>query len=133
MRRFQPVSVDRRQSRVGRIVQRVLDRRQHQSQGRAELVTDVGKEGRLGAVDLGQRLCPAALLLIGLRIGDRGRDLSCHQANEAAIIVIKQAIWIEANNNDAGPTGLARRQDRKDRRLSGWFSPRACRNVGADD
>ena len=38
-----------------------------QRQRRAELVADVGEERRLGAVELGQRLGPLLLLLVGLR------------------------------------------------------------------
>ncbi len=38
------------------LVQRILERPQHQGERGAELVADVGEEGGLGAVDLGQRL-----------------------------------------------------------------------------
>ena len=45
--------------------QHLLERAQHQRQRRAELVADVGEEGGLGAVELGQRLGAPALLLVG--------------------------------------------------------------------
>ena len=57
----------RRRQSAGASLEHVLDRPEHQRQRRAELVADVGEEGRLGAVELRQRLGAPALLLIGLR------------------------------------------------------------------
>ncbi|GAB2177791.1 hypothetical protein DLREEDagr8_33490 [Dongia sp. agr-C8] len=53
-------------------------------------------ERRLGAVDLGERLGAAALLLVGLGVGDGAGDLPGDQAQEAAVIVVEQPERIEA-------------------------------------
>ena len=64
------VTSSRLARRLFAVPQHVLERTQHQRQRRAEFVADVGEKGRLGAVDLGQRLGAAALLLVRLRVGD---------------------------------------------------------------
>ena len=53
-----------------------LERAEQQRQRRAELVADVGEERRLGAIDLGERLGAAALLLVGAHVGEAGGDLA---------------------------------------------------------
>ena len=55
--------------------QGVLERPQHQRQRGAELVADVGEERGLGPIELGQRLGPPPLLLVGPCVGDGGGDL----------------------------------------------------------
>ncbi|MCY1379505.1 hypothetical protein D9M69_672300 [compost metagenome] len=50
----------------------IFDRPQHQGQWRAELVTDVGKEGDLGPVEFGQRLGTSPLIVIGPGMHDGG-------------------------------------------------------------
>ena len=45
----------------------VLQWAEHQGERRAELVADVGEEGGLRPVQLGQRLGAPALVLVGLR------------------------------------------------------------------
>ena len=68
-----------RRQAARRSLQRVLERPQHQGQRRAEFVADIGEERGLGAIDFGQRFGAAALLLIGLGVGDRRGDLAGDQ------------------------------------------------------
>ena len=91
------------------LVQRVLERTDHQCQRRAEFVTDIGEEGRLGSIDLGQRLGAAAFLLIGLGVGDGRRDLTRHQPEEASIVLVEQSEGIEADDQNARAPGFAHR------------------------
>ena len=63
---------------------RFVERTEHQRQRRAELVADVAEEGRLGAIDLRERLGAAALLLVGVGVGQTGGDLADEQLDEAA-------------------------------------------------
>ena len=114
--------------RLRAVVERILERSQHQGQRRAELVADVGEERRLGAIELGQRLGPPPLLLVGLRIGDRGGDLAGDQVEEAAIVVVEQPEGIEADHEHAGAAGLAGRRDRQERRLRRRLGPRSRGN-----
>ena len=72
----------------GGIVQRVLDRPEHQRQRRAEFVTDVGEEQRLRPVDLRQRIGAPALFLESARAGEAGGDLARQKLDEAGIALI---------------------------------------------
>ena len=63
--------------------QQLLERAQHQGQRGAELVTDVGEEGRFCPVQLRQRLGALALIFVGGGIRDAGRDLPRHQTSES--------------------------------------------------
>jgi hypothetical protein len=67
-----------RRARAADLTFELLERPEHQCQRRAELVADIGEEKRLGAVDLGQRLGALALLLVGPRVREPGRDLARH-------------------------------------------------------
>jgi hypothetical protein len=73
-----------------------------QREGGAELVADVAEEGRLGAVQLGQRLGTPALLLIGAGIADGGADLAGDQRAEAAIGIVETQARAEAEHQQAG-------------------------------
>ena len=74
---------DRRRRRMAH--QHVLERPEHQRQRRAELVAHVGEERGLGAVELGERLGPAALLFVGAGVGDRRGDLPRDQIEKPSI------------------------------------------------
>jgi len=92
---------------------RLLERPEHQGKRRAELVADIGKERGLGAVDLGQRFGSPLLLFIGLGIGDCGGDLAGGEIEEARVVVVIEPDRAQANDQHAGPTGLAVRHDRQ--------------------
>ncbi len=112
-----------------RLGQHLLQGGQHQGQRRAELVADIGEEGGLGAVDLGQRFGALALLLIGLGIADPGRDLAGQEGQEGAVALVEQAKGIEPDHQSAGPPGLAARGQRQDGCLAGRLLPGANRQI----
>jgi hypothetical protein len=53
----------------------LLYRPQHEGEGSAKFMAYIGKKRRLGAIELGQGLCAPPLGVVGLGVGDRGRDL----------------------------------------------------------
>ena len=71
---------------------------EHQREGCAELVADIREEAGLGPVEFGQFLGPAALLLIGAGIPDRGRDLSRNEVQEPGIAVVEGAARTDAED-----------------------------------
>ncbi len=89
--------------------ERILQRPEHQREGCAELVADIREEACLGPVELGQCLGPAALLLVGAGIPDRGRNLSGDEVQEARIAVVEGAARGDAEDQHAEGrrTGLA--------------------------
>ncbi len=103
--------------------QHLLERPQHQGQGRAELVADVREERGLGAVDLGQRLGPPALVLVSFDLGDRGGDMPADRSIEIQIRLIESAPRADAGDQTGGRLGAADRRDRDHDRLMGRFRP----------
>src|SRR6185295_4769886 len=75
--------------------ERVLERPEHEGEGRTKLVTDVREERGLGAIELGERLGASAFLLIGLGVRDTGRDLSGDERDEALIVPVEESKGIE--------------------------------------
>ena len=85
-----------------------------QRQRRAELVADVAEEGRLGAVELGQRLGARALLLVGLGVGQGRGDLPGDEVEEGAVLVVEGPARTDAGDQKRRRPGAARRRDRQD-------------------
>ena len=110
--------------------QEVLDRAQHQGQGSPELVADIGEEGGLGAVELGQRLGPASRLLVGPGIGEPGRDLARHEVDEAGIGGVEGAVGVDAGDQAAGRSLMALMGDGDEDGPRGWPVPGAGGQVG---
>jgi len=81
---------------------RVLQRAEHQSQRRAELVADVREEQRLRPIDLGQRLAAAALVFISTCVRNRRGDLRARQSKEVAVSFIKSKPGADARNQKSG-------------------------------
>ena len=108
--------------------QQLLERAQHQGQRRAELVADVGEEGGLGAVQLGQRVGPPPLLVVGMDVGEAGRDLSGHQLDEPAVGGIERPERVE-RRRPGSPAGRfqALLGDRAQQRLARRLVPVARR------
>ena len=115
------------------IREHILQRAEHQGQRRAKLVTDVGEEGGLGAVDLRQGFGAATLLLVRMGVGEAGGDLAGDEVDEAEPGVVRAAPGIDARHQKAGGRVLALPGDRRDHRLRaaacpmrrwGWL--RAC-------
>ncbi len=120
--------MDRQQMRR-RILEHVLDRPEHQRQRRAEFMADVRKEGRLRTVELRQRLRAPPLLLIGLCVGDRRRDLAGGETEEAPIVVIEQAERVESDDKNACAASVSGRQNRNEGGLSRRMGPGSGRDV----
>ncbi len=106
-----------------RLGQHLLERPQHQGQGRAELVADVREECGLGAVDLGQGLGAPALLLVGAGVGEAGRDLARDQVDEARVAGVELPVGIDARDQEARRPVLALARDRDHDRLPGRLVP----------
>jgi hypothetical protein len=90
-------------------------------------MADIGKECRLGAIDLGQRFRSPALLLICLGVADRRGYLTGHQPKKIAIVVIEQPVRVETNHQHAGATCFAALLHRQQRCLVWWHRPWAGR------
>ena len=95
----------------------LLQRAEHQRQRCAELVRDVGEEGRLGAVDVGQRLGAGALLLVGERVGQGAGHALRDEVEEAAVGLVQRQPGADAGDEDARRPLGARRADRQEQGL----------------
>ena len=116
MRGRQALAAGRVELAVG-VRKLLLERPEHQRQRRPELVRDVGEEGRLGAVDVGQRLGARALLLVGERVGQGAGHALRDEVEEPAVGLVQRQPRADAGDEDArGPLG-ARRADRQEQRL----------------
>src|SRR5579875_1672310 len=79
----------------------------HQGQRRAELVTDVGEERRLGPIQFGELLGSALLGPKTARAADRRRHVAGDQLYERPIIVIEYPVAVERGDQEAvGRTAL---------------------------
>src|SRR5579871_1960578 len=96
-------------------------------------MADVRKERRLGSIDLGQGLGAPSLLLIGLRVGNRPRNLSGDETEKASIIIVEQAERIEANDQNAAPSCFASWLNRDNGSLIRGMRPWPCRDLRAQD
>ena len=119
-----PVATAPAAARAG---ERILERPEHQRQRRAELVADVGEEGRLGAVDLGQRFGAAAFLFVGVRVGQPRRELAHEQRDEAPIGVVDDRNGLSAATNSPAGRFCPCWRDRHDERPRRRLVPRARR------
>ena len=81
-----------------RIVQQVLDGPEQQRQRRPKLMADIGKEERLGPVDLRKRLGTASLHLQAVDIGKTGRQLISHQRTVIQVTLVGQPMGIEPHD-----------------------------------
>ncbi len=84
---------------------------------------DVGEEGGLDPVQLGERLDPAPLVLVGLRVHHRARDLGDDQREKSLVAVVVEPVGIEPRHEDAGLDALARRCQRQGDGLRGGTVP----------
>ena len=103
-----------------RLREELLDRRQQKRERRAELMAHIGKELRLGAVDLRELLGALPLGRVGFGVGNSSGDLPGNQAEEAAVARVKLAEWVEGRDENAGATAradLERQQHARLRRL----------------
>ncbi|MDH6472737.1 hypothetical protein M2303_006318 [Micromonospora sp. H404/HB375] len=102
----QPVAADDVQLRADPLVGVVqpaaqLVHRPHDQRERgAELVTDVGEEGGLGAVQLGELLGPPLLRLVAAGARDSGRQVPGGQLHEAAVAVVQRPVAVESRHQE---------------------------------
>jgi hypothetical protein len=80
--------------------QHFLKGAEHQRQRRSELVTDVAEKRGLGAIDLGERLCPLAFLLVGAGAGQPDRDLFCNPKDELAVLIVKGPAGMDSRDKE---------------------------------
>ena len=85
----------------------LLQRAEQEGERGAELVAHVGEERGLRPVQLGQRLGALALVLVGLGVDHRPRDLRGDQLQEPAVVVVEQPVGIEPGDEHASAAGLA--------------------------
>ena len=99
-----------------RICEKVFGRAEHQRERRSELVTDIAEEGRLRAIDLGQRFGAAPRLLEGHGIADGGRNVIGRQLEEVPVSIVERAARADAGDQDAvGVVETGPRQRQQDR------------------
>jgi hypothetical protein len=94
------------------VLERVLERAEHQRQRRAELVADVGKERRLRPVQFGELLGSALLGLVAARAADRRGDVAGDKMREGAVIVIQYPVAVQGGHQKpVGRTTLRQQWD----------------------
>ena len=91
--------------RLGGVVEDVADRAEQQRQRRPQLVADVGEEGGLGAVELGEGLRPPPLGLEGPDVDHRAGELAGHQLVERAVRRRRAARFGLLADHAAAPSG----------------------------
>ncbi len=87
--------------------QSVLNRSEQQRQRSAELVADVGEEGRFCSIDRGETFGARALMLIRLRVGDGRGHLRAHQIEEFHVRLVKRSAGTDSHQQNAGKAILA--------------------------
>ncbi|PWW22492.1 hypothetical protein JD79_01646 [Geodermatophilus normandii] len=77
-------------------------------------MADVGEEGGLGAVELGERLGAGALGGVGARVGDGAGDLRGQQLVEGPVLLVQRAVGTDADQQrpDRLASGAARQRQR---------------------
>ena len=94
-----------------RLPQYFLEGAEHEGQGRAEFVRNIGEEGCFGAVELGEGLGALALLLVSLGVRQGGGDLAGDELQKTFVVVVEQPVEIQARDQDPGPAALAGGRD----------------------
>ena len=85
---------------LARFRQHFLKGTEHQRQRRAEFVADVAEKCRLGAIELGQGLCPLAFLLVGAGAGQSDRDLFGNPIDELAVRIVKGPAGMDSRDEE---------------------------------
>ena len=94
--------------------QRFLDKPEDQRQRRPELVADVAEEGRLRAVDLGERFGAPLLCVVCAGVGHDVGRLIRGGPKELPIPIIERTVWADASHEKRVRRRLARTQERQD-------------------
>jgi hypothetical protein len=121
--------IDRDHAGGSALQQDILERTQHQSERRAELVTGIGKKRGLGAIDLSQRNCTALLALIGAHVRQSSGNLPGQQIDKPSVRIIQRSIRIETDDYHPGRLFPRLLSDRNDDRLSRRDIPVSGRQI----
>src|SRR5882672_6769935 len=89
-----------------RFCQNFVNRIHHECQRGAELVADVGEEGRLGTIDLGQRLGALAFRFESTRIRNARGDMDCNEIEESAVVGVEDAARAHTGDQEASGSRL---------------------------
>src|SRR5579883_1208431 len=114
-------------NRKWRSAKHIREWTQHESQGRAELVTYVAEKGRLDAIQLRQSFGAFALLFVGPCFGDGSRDLPRNEFEEGPIIRVEALARVYASNEKPGWKRLTGNHERQDDSGCRGNGPGACR------
>jgi|tagenome__1003787_1003787.scaffolds.fasta_scaffold20795097_2 hypothetical protein len=96
--------------------QGILDRAEHQGQGRAELVADIAEECGLRLIEFGQHLGAPTLRLIRHGFGKRGGHRGREQVEKAAICFVQRQARTDAGHEESGREFRSGQDDRQDQR-----------------
>jgi hypothetical protein len=99
---------------VGVLGEFVFERAEHEGEGRAKFVADVGEEGGLGAVDFGEGLGALTLFLIRASVGDGGGDAGDDQIEEGAVGVVEGEARADAGDESTDGVSATGGKNRKD-------------------
>src|SRR5580700_3608592 len=105
----------------------ILQRAQHKRQWSAEFVAHVAEEGRLGRINFSQGLCPPALFLVRVRVGDCTSDLIYCELNKVAISMIELEPRTNSGNEKTVGSALPGTSQRRDDRTVRRLGPAATR------
>ncbi len=111
------------------VVEGVLGRAEQKRERGAELVAHVREEVGLGLVELGQRLGPGLLELVGAGVGDAGGELPGDQVAEVAVALVDRSVGVEPEDLEAVRRCLGARHQRHDERVARRYVPRPGRQV----
>src|SRR5258705_1046713 len=89
-----------------RFCQNFFNRIHHECQRSAELVADVREEGRLGTIDLGQRLGALAFRFESTRIRNARGDMACNEIEEGAVVGVEDAARAYTGDQEASGSRL---------------------------
>ena len=89
-------------------------------------MTDIGEERGLGAVQFGQLLRAALLVLIGACAPDSRREMSGYEADERAVTLVQGPVPVQGGYQEP-VRGSALLGQRCYQRLDGRLSPRPSR------
>src|SRR5260370_11185256 len=89
-----------------RFCQNFFNRIHHECQRGAELVADVGEEGRLGTIDLGQRLSALAFRFESPRICNARGDMACNEIEEGVVVGVEDAARAHTGDQEASGSRL---------------------------
>ncbi len=126
-----PVAPDQRQllaldgdlRAAGAGIEHLLDRSQHQGQRRAELVTGIGEECGLGAVELGQLFGAPAFVFVGLGVADRRGDVRGDPAEQRRVGGVEPPAGAETRHQVSERCSLGCARDRDHERLLDRLGP----------